>query len=184
MDPALIRPGRLDRWLYCGFANIPERITILRQLLCKVVVDDGLEENEPFWRSIAEKCNSWTGADLAALISNAHLEAIKDVLHTVRKDQTRNSIPKTSSLVDVVVGDSHISYVKDLLPTHLTRQDADGASDTVLPVLAEHHVVRALDSMKPSLSTKDRDMYERIYSEFLGTEMEPRKFPEQRATFV
>jgi peroxin-1 len=37
IDPALLRPGRLDRQLYCGFPSGPERAQILQVCLVSMI---------------------------------------------------------------------------------------------------------------------------------------------------
>jgi peroxin-1 len=81
IDPALLRPGRLDKSLICDLPNHADRVDILRALgkklkLSREVQDGpggGLEE-------IARRTEGFSGADLQALVYNAHLEAIHDVL--------------------------------------------------------------------------------------------------------
>lgn len=81
IDPALLRPGRLDKSLICDLPNLEDRIDIMRALgrtlkLSEEVMsgaEGGLEE-------IARRTEGYSGADLQALVYNAHLEAIHDVL--------------------------------------------------------------------------------------------------------
>lgn len=81
IDPALLRPGRLDKSLICDLPNLADRVDILRALGKKLKLSrevqhgpgGGLEE-------IARRTEGYSGADLQALVYNAHLEAIHDVL--------------------------------------------------------------------------------------------------------
>lgn len=78
IDPALLRPGRLDKSLLCDMPDFDDRLDILRALSTKLkighdVLDSGLNQ-------IAKRTEGYSGADLQAVVYNAHLEAIHDVL--------------------------------------------------------------------------------------------------------
>lgn len=77
IDPALLRPGRLDKSLLCGMPGVEDREDILRAVSQKVRVS---KEVTGGWGWIAEQTDGWTGADLQALVYNAQLEAVHDVL--------------------------------------------------------------------------------------------------------
>lgn len=94
IDPALLRPGRLDKSLLCDFPALEDRLDILRALGRKVKLaddvaipeDDGeiaamiaAGEGGPLVE-IARRSEGFSGADIQALMSNAQLEAIHDVL--------------------------------------------------------------------------------------------------------
>jgi len=77
IDPALLRPGRLDKSLLCDMPNLNDRADILRAVSQKVRVGRDVAAR---WNWIAEHTEGWTGADLQALVYNAQLEAVHDVL--------------------------------------------------------------------------------------------------------
>jgi len=90
VDPALLRPGRLDKSLECGMPDLADRVDILRAVGEKVRfaekvrgVEEGVEGN--LW-DIARKTEGYSGADLQALVYNAQLEAIHDVLGDAEQD--------------------------------------------------------------------------------------------------
>ncbi|KAF5680540.1 putative peroxin-1 [Fusarium denticulatum] len=81
IDPALLRPGRLDKSLLCDLPHLDDRIDILKCLLKKLKLDENLErELGSRLRDVASKTQDYSGADLQALISNAQLEAIHEYL--------------------------------------------------------------------------------------------------------
>ncbi|KAI1017747.1 hypothetical protein LB504_004000 [Fusarium proliferatum] len=81
IDPALLRPGRLDKSLLCDLPNLDDRIDILRCLLKKLKLDEDLQgELDNRLRDVASRTQDYSGADLQALISNAQLEAIHEYL--------------------------------------------------------------------------------------------------------
>ena len=77
IDPALLRPGRLDKSLLCDMPDVSDREDILRAVSEKLQLETKVKEN---FLKIAERTAGLTGADLQALMYNAHLEAIHDLL--------------------------------------------------------------------------------------------------------
>lgn len=71
IDPALLRPGRLDKCLYCGIPNKSERLQILQALSKPLTLADDTDLDV-----IVDMCNNFTGADFKALLYNAQLAAI------------------------------------------------------------------------------------------------------------
>ncbi|RYP19106.1 hypothetical protein DL765_003522 [Monosporascus sp. GIB2] len=108
IDPALLRPGRLDKSLLCDLPDLEDRVDILRALGKKVRLSDevlavsplplengegegvGGGEEGPLVE-LARRTEGFSGADLQALMSNAQLEAIHDVL------SSSDSQPQSSS---------------------------------------------------------------------------------------
>ncbi|KAI7856457.1 P-loop containing nucleoside triphosphate hydrolase protein [Circinella umbellata] len=72
IDPAILRPGRLDRMIHVGFPTAQERVGILEVLKRKTVVSDNVDLT---W--IAGNTEGYTGADLKAVIRKAGLLALK-----------------------------------------------------------------------------------------------------------
>ena len=73
VDPALLRPGRLDKQLYCGFPSTKERAAILHVVARKMKLEqEALDELE----AVAEQVPLFTGADLQALLYTAQLESV------------------------------------------------------------------------------------------------------------
>lgn len=82
IDPALLRPGRLDKSLICDMPDVEDRIDILRAVSGKLRVDASLAEGHGArsLAQVAQRTEGYSGADLQAVMYNAHLEAIHDVL--------------------------------------------------------------------------------------------------------
>ncbi|EDU41823.1 peroxisomal biogenesis factor 6 [Pyrenophora tritici-repentis Pt-1C-BFP] len=86
IDPALLRPGRLDKSLLCDMPDVEERIDILRAVTRKLHLAPSVLESGPEGknlRDIALRTEGYSGADLQAVVYNAQLEAIHDVLGDV-----------------------------------------------------------------------------------------------------
>ncbi|KAG0223855.1 Peroxisome biosynthesis protein pex1 [Actinomortierella wolfii] len=77
IDPALLRPGRLDKSLLCGMPNLQDRYEILMCLAKKMEVGPDVDLMD-----VARRTEGLTGADLQAVLYNAHLEAIRVAIET------------------------------------------------------------------------------------------------------
>ncbi|XP_076957993.1 peroxisomal ATPase PEX1-like [Bidens hawaiensis] len=93
LDVALLRPGRLDRLLFCNFPSPQERLDILTVLFRKLSLakDFNLE-------AIAQKTEGFSGADLQALLLDAQL-AVHDLLNRKEAHEPGNMPLITNSLL-------------------------------------------------------------------------------------
>lgn len=96
IDPALLRPGRLDKSLLCDMPSLDDRLDILRALSKKLSISQDILDATYQPQSLSEVAHrtaGYSGADLQAVIYNAHLEAIHDVLgdHNTNGELTSKS---------------------------------------------------------------------------------------------
>ncbi|KAG6329999.1 hypothetical protein ID866_9091 [Astraeus odoratus] len=79
IDPAMVRPGRLDKLLYVDLPSDEERVEIFRTLTRKVPLQDEtvLPSTEIL---IRERGDGYSGADIAAVVREAGVVALKRVL--------------------------------------------------------------------------------------------------------
>lgn len=124
IDPAVLRPGRLDKTLYVGLPPPTDRHAILLTITkggTKPHLDSDVNLEE-----IAHdvRCDSFTGADLSALVREACVNALRVHLSS-RSSQT------------------HMESVKDISVSKVHFEDA-------------------LKKVRPSVSKKDRLMYEKL----------------------
>lgn len=99
IDPALLRPGRLDKSLLCDLPNLNDRWDILQALSKKLHISPDILESKDPHRNLLEvalRTDGYSGADLQAVIYNAHLEAIHHLLDE-RKTTTADRRQKTAS---------------------------------------------------------------------------------------
>ncbi|KAH1008544.1 hypothetical protein HUJ05_009090 [Dendroctonus ponderosae] len=80
IDPAVLRPGRLDKILYVGLPSRKDRVDILRAIT-KNGTQPKLDEDVDL-ESIgtSEQVKGYTGADLAALVREASTLALKEFI--------------------------------------------------------------------------------------------------------
>ncbi|KAM6502170.1 P-loop containing nucleoside triphosphate hydrolase protein [Amanita muscaria] len=73
IDAALLRPGRLDKALFCDMPDREDRHDILKAISTKVSLSADVNLDE-----IAAAAEGYSGADLQALLYNAHLEVVHE----------------------------------------------------------------------------------------------------------
>ncbi|KIM62719.1 hypothetical protein SCLCIDRAFT_789482 [Scleroderma citrinum Foug A] len=79
IDPAMVRPGRLDKLLYVDLPTAEERIEILQTRVRGVPLQD--ETVRPRIETlIRERCEGYSGADITAVVREAGVAALKRVL--------------------------------------------------------------------------------------------------------
>ncbi|XP_035670656.1 nuclear valosin-containing protein-like [Branchiostoma floridae] len=127
IDPAVLRPGRMDKLLFVGLPSEVDREAILNTITkhgTKPPIDEDV-----CLASIARnaQCNNFTGADLAALVREAAMSALREsVVH-----------PGTASGTDFISpGQIRINL---------------------------QHFNKAFQKVRPSVSEKDRAMYEKMW---------------------
>jgi ribosome biogenesis ATPase len=148
IDPAMVRPGRLDKLLYVDLPSADERAEIMRTVTRDIplrrsnsdIGEQGLESEvrREVEEMARERCEGYSGADLAAIVREAGVVALKRVL-------------------------GNLGDVDDVGGSHCTR---DGPAPQMV-VLVEDFC-RALDRVGPSVSAAQRRKYEAMRSKFAG----------------
>ena len=77
IDPAMVRPGRLDKLLYVDLPTAKERLEILKTLCKKIPVHQGTRLEEIVYD---KRCDGFSGADLGALLREAAVTALREAL--------------------------------------------------------------------------------------------------------
>jgi peroxin-1 len=175
IDPALLRPGRLDRCIFIGVPTIEERIDITKTLSRNLNVGPSFNIEE-----IAKKTEDFTGADLQALVYNAQLLSIHDQLGEVsfesddsaQKESQITLINKTNEKLtqeSKMQLENRISIIK----TNIFGPDKSGPSSsqnkksTSFPILEMSHVMKSLDDFSPSISANEHKRYNLLYNQFI-----------------
>ena len=90
IDPAMTRPGRLDRMLFVGLPDAYERMDILRTVSRGTPLASDVN-----LALVAQRCEGFSGADLSALIRESALCAIKEIMHN------HNNLPVDGAKVEI-----------------------------------------------------------------------------------
>lgn len=89
VDPAVLRPGRLDKILYVGLPAEDDRTDILRALT-KNRTQPPLADDVDL-SVVARLTEGYTGADLAGLVRQASLQTLKDSIAECSSDDKVSS---------------------------------------------------------------------------------------------
>ena len=74
IDPAMLRPGRLDKLLYVPLPNKDDRFNILKTICRKVPIGQDVDLVKVAYD---QHCEGYSGADISALVREAQLSALK-----------------------------------------------------------------------------------------------------------
>ncbi|AQZ16568.1 RIX7 (YLL034C) [Zygosaccharomyces parabailii] len=138
IDPAMLRPGRLDKTLFIELPNTEEKLDILRTLVksngtplasdvnLEIVIQD-------------ERCKNFSGADIASLVRESSVSALKRSFF--KSDQVQSVIEND---LDKEFEDLSVGY----------------PSEDILVTMMDF--LNALRKVRPSVSDKDRLKYEKL----------------------
>lgn len=87
LDPALLRPGRFDRRVPVELPDLKGREAILKVHSKKVKVNEGVDYNE-----IARSTPGASGADLANIINEAALRAVRENRRVISQEDLQESV--------------------------------------------------------------------------------------------
>ncbi|KAK8970931.1 Peroxisome biogenesis protein 1 [Platanthera guangdongensis] len=94
LDAALLRPGRLDRLFFCDFPSWHERLDILKVLSRKLPLS-----NDVKLEVIASMTEGFSGADLQALLSDAQLASVHEILDSGNGDKAQRRVPVINNVL-------------------------------------------------------------------------------------
>ncbi|XP_035537876.1 peroxisome biogenesis factor 1 [Morone saxatilis] len=97
IDPALLRPGRLDKSLYCPPPDQEARLEILKALSTGVAFSADVDLEQ-----LAVATEHFTGADLKALLYNAQLEAVHSSLDSSTQHELTSGSDSDMSLSSMI----------------------------------------------------------------------------------
>ncbi|WVQ86085.1 hypothetical protein IAT38_008253 [Cryptococcus sp. DSM 104549] len=152
IDPAMVRPGRLDKLLYVDLPSPAERFDILRTHTKRTPID------EAAWGEIEEvvksdKCDGFSGADIAALVREAATLALRAALERAGAFEAE----------------------AEAEPAGEVARGADGVR-----VTPEHFRKAAVKTL-PSVSREQRIKYERMRDKYAGVPTKGRRRREEGA---
>ncbi|KAL0491811.1 peroxisomal ATPase PEX1 [Acrasis kona] len=178
IDAALLRPGRLDKSLLCDMPNEQERFEIL-SAHCK---QSEREFGDDVLRTIAERTEHYTGADLQALwytakLTAAHAEMNKEE-EKEEEDQdlygdNESSKPKKYTIVreGKNLSSDKMKEIEERVKNMLINQgeefeEEDQKSKKVNSIVKESHMFSALNDSRPSLGERERLRFDYVYKHF------------------
>ncbi|KZS88873.1 AAA-domain-containing protein [Sistotremastrum niveocremeum HHB9708] len=196
IDPALLRPGRLDSSLLCGMPTLDERREILQALTRKIPIEDESDLDE-----IAQSTEGYSGADLQALMYNAHLEIVHASISALSSSSSSSEngqngvgngngrgrdeeeLPEVKVLNEPegkVMSRAEMQAIQRRVAIMLKNRRAEkdkerGRNNTstavakkVEKVLTLRHLRNALGSTRPSVPPDEVRRLQRIYTSFVS----------------
>lgn len=79
IDPAILRPGRLDKHIYCPIPSQEDRLDILKVLCRNIEFEEGLN-NDKFYLEWSIKLDKFTGSDIQSLLYSSQLKALHELI--------------------------------------------------------------------------------------------------------
>lgn len=161
IDPALLRPGRLDKILYVPLPAADGRSSILATLTRKTPMAHDVDLGE-----VAGLAQGFSGADMAALVREACIKAMREALGTEpmteidEQDRGLLSMPLCLSFPSIAV----VVHPFRVLTAagHSLRFPFPEPLATLSPsaaVVEQRHFLAALSTINPSVSPKDQRVY-------------------------
>jgi SpoVK/Ycf46/Vps4 family AAA+-type ATPase len=158
VDPALLRPGRIDKHVYVGLPSESERIDILEAGLRSVPSAAALYTlsqkpacSDSVFHKIARHANSklMSPADLRSIVNTAHLLCVQDCMGaggSPKEDGNEPEITSTLQTEDDFVTSAHSAQCAlQIQPSHIWQ---------------------AFVSTRPSFSQRDITSFDELYREF------------------
>ncbi|EPQ54978.1 AAA-domain-containing protein [Gloeophyllum trabeum ATCC 11539] len=163
IDPALLRPGRLDKALLCDMPDMEDRRDILGAVSRKVTVAPSVD-----WDEIACETEGFSGADLQALVYNAHLDVVHSnipngVASRVGGDACNDEVELEYTVLGGAATTKVVSKAEEAAMKRRLRQIVAEKSHQEIQM---EHLLRALKTTRPSVSDEERGRLHRIYQAF------------------
>ena len=137
LDPALMRPGRLDSLIYIGLPDFESRISILKATLRKSPMDPDVD-----YEWLADRTEGFSGADLASICKQAGKTAIRRAITQERNQFERKEQRKKEA------ADAGVDYVSE-----------EEKEDDVVPWITKEMLQKALNVARRSVSKQDLERY-------------------------
>ncbi|KAJ2147536.1 Peroxisome biosynthesis protein pex1 [Coemansia sp. RSA 678] len=191
IDPALLRPGRLDKAFLCDMPTVSDRMDILTKQAHKV------KTANVDWNTVAQRTEGFTGADLQALVYNAFLEAVHEMtaVHATeaRQDSEESKLAEFTLIADAEKPLSKVERTQMaerlfrlVHRPHSAESVQNEAAQTAIPVVTMTHFDKALEMTQSSLGDQDHKRFAAIFRDFVDDKKgdKPRQPIEQRATMA
>lgn len=153
IDPAMCRPGRLDKLLYVDLPDTEERRKILSTLTNKTPLQVDQDGHTAWISDIAcdARCDGFSGADLAALVREASVLALRETIQR-RKGESRSTVAQVTQQQQTQSGASFTAYRSAEVSVKVNRP----------------HFLAALDKVQPSVGMAQRKKYNLLRSRLSG----------------
>lgn len=118
IDPAFLRPGRFEKVLFVGLPSAEERIDILNTISKNATMPSLQPDVTMRDIGLDPRCNGFTGADLAALIRQSSMTAIKEMM-----DMGNLSMSSDNSIAKRHIEAAFLTVRRSVSPKDLQRYE-------------------------------------------------------------
>jgi transitional endoplasmic reticulum ATPase len=132
IDPALMRPGRLDQLIYIPMPDYESRLSVLKAVLRKTPINKDVD-----LAYLAGQTEKFTGADLTEICQRAAKLAIRE---DIQKSFERERVREESKAEGLAM-------------------DADDVDDDMMPEIMPKHFEEAVRNARRSVSDRDLAQY-------------------------
>uniref|UniRef100_A0A6G1SAY0 Peroxisome biogenesis factor 1 n=1 Tax=Aceria tosichella TaxID=561515 RepID=A0A6G1SAY0_9ACAR len=108
IDPAMLRPGRMDKHIYCPPPGEQDRLEILTVLSRDMDLESDVELG--IW---ARRLDGFTGADIQAFLFSSQLKALHEIIDSkvVTNDEKNDNNNSTGNDFPIVISNYHMDTV-------------------------------------------------------------------------
>ncbi|GAA5838500.1 hypothetical protein JCM9279_003263 [Rhodotorula babjevae] len=196
IDPALLRPGRLDKSILCDMPSRTDRLEILRSAAQKVHLAPGVTLD-----AYASQTAGYSGADLQALVYNAHLDAVHAGLNAATEAQAQEggagakddedevryvslgggeegrkvlsraeqaSVNKRLEAIVATLKEAQRSSTKAKKAAAAAAEGSASPASRAPTYIEEAHLRKALEGTRPSVPADELVRLRKIYDEFVS----------------
>lgn len=174
IDPALLRPGRFEKSVYCALPDQTDRCEILECL-----TKDSNEWKSVNLQKLSSRMQGWTGADISGFVTNVQLkltESRTDSAGTLKKIEIEGSHHHTDISALFITGKNEISkhekssllqrYGKARPKQSQQLIQEESCTQLSLNINFEDVVESTFENTGPSLPYSEYRRFLSVYSEF------------------
>jgi len=140
LDPAMLRPGRLDSLIYIGLPDFEARISIFKACLRKSPIDPGVD-----YEYFADRTEGFSGADISGVCKAAAKSAIRLCIDAERRRFEKKEAKRKAAEAEGKDYDSdadeEFKDEKDLVP-YITKEMLKDALDNTAPSVTKDQLDR------------------------------------------
>jgi len=152
IDPAMLRPGRLDKLLYVPLPTPEERVQILLTQTRSIPLASDVDITRI---AKSSSCDRFSGADLAALAREAAVVALKEYLANEATQQNKVTVFNSSS-------SSKSTSTNTSVPNNTNTNDTSISTPAPKPVVTSQHFYKAFNTVISSVSPSEELMYKSL----------------------
>jgi len=140
LDPAMLRPGRLDSLIYIGLPDFEARISIFKACLRKSPVDPGVD-----YEYFADRTEGFSGADISGICKAAAKSAIRLAIdaerHTFEQKEAKKKAAEEKGEEYDSDADEELKDQKDLVP-YITKEMLKDSLENTSPSVTKDQLDR------------------------------------------